>query len=234
MGVSVSGSPNHPAKTTQSPSFPLPSLELFQCFINVFHFIFFNARIKIKTDLNFNQFNWWVNQEWKLRCTLSSSPLVWKCGPRQHHLGTDYKSKFEGSTSDLLNSSKGFWGTINFWNQFVSPVTFNPGCTLKSPRKLGKETLSASHTKRFQFDWFEGVVWGNFEIHHMAVRRSQDWEPLFQTLSGPLQPNKAVKINYILGVVGDQSSFQIESEGSVKFFPILSDSGGEDWVLLPH
>ena len=78
-------------------------------------------------------------QEWKLRCTLSSSPLVWKCGPRQHHLGTDYKGKFEGSTPDLLNSSKGFWGTINFWNQLFSPVTFNPGCTLKSPRKLGKK-----------------------------------------------------------------------------------------------
>lgn len=155
-------------------------------------------------------------QEWKLRCTLSSSPLVWKCGPRQHLLGTDYKSKFEGSTPDLLNSSKGFWGTINFRNQLFSPVTFNPGCTLKSPRKLGEKILSASHTQRFQFDWFEGVVWGNFEIHHMAVR-SQDWEPLFQTLSGPLGPNKAVKINYILGVVGDQSSFQIESEATSLF-----------------
>lgn len=84
-------------------------------------------------------------QEWKLKCTLSSSPLVSKCGPHQHHLGTDYKCKFWGPTPDLLNSSKKFWGTINFWNQFFSPVIFNPGYTLKSPRKLGEVPLSGSH-----------------------------------------------------------------------------------------
>ena len=36
-----------------------------------------------------------------------------------------------------------------------------------------------------------------------------------------------MQINFILGMVGNQSSFQMETEDSVKFFPVLSDSGGE-------
>ena len=78
-------------------------------------------------------------------------------------------------------------------------------------------------------------------VHGVTKIRTQlsdwtelNWEALFQplTLSGPLWPNKAMQINYILEMVGDPSSFQIETEGSIKFFPVLSDSDGEDWVLL--
>lgn len=167
-----------------------------------------------------------LTQRLKSKCTVCSPPLVSKCGPHQHYLGNLLQMQILGPHPDLLNSSKGFWFTVNLWNLYstVIPIPRPPTRPPIPPSRPGPHRHITITEKTWENPavWIPSpgtLIWLVWVICFSGVDvfLSRDYENTRPRTrcssqiwwSGLLWPSKATQCNCIL-VVGDTCPSQIK------------------------